>query len=346
VNGDRIGFSGVEATSSNAGCFSFADMTVGVVADSIVRDCTGPGVLVGPDARNVGVGNNLLERNGRAVVFEGEELPDETYRRPHDTAVAANVIRNSVLEGGEWQVEGTFDPDESWADNAVAGNCLFQPDGMNVQDPRTAFSADDNEIAEACASEYGPRTRPVYPPPPQADATFNVAPAARPRASGVASTEVEVEPTGTRAEGFLPLIAAAQVNLGSVVDTTHGAAALTLTSGSLTVWGGAAKVRQRGTEVLLRLTGSYVGAKGRAASHRRKRRQWGKGKCRRCSIRGRYGKASHPRSEFLVEDRCKGTRVFVREGSVRFKDFLTGRSFRVREGDSYIAKPKRRRRPC
>ena len=335
-------FSHVDATNAGAGCFLLGSIS-SVVEHSTVHDCNGPGLLFGPGAEGAVLRKSVLERNRRAVVFEGVELEDGTYSRPEATSASRNIILDSILEDGQWQVEGTFDPDEDWSDNTLVDNCLFQENAMNIQEPRTAFDARSNVIGEGCPAEFGPDPEPAYPPPPVVQETVNLAPAER---------QVEVKVNGSRSSDFLPLIAPAQVRLGSVVDTSHGEALLTAAGGagsdSLFIRGGAVKVRQSGgakPRTQLRLTGAYVGAGNAAASsHRRKRRQWGRGKCRRCSIRGRYGRASRPRSEFLVEDRCKGTRVFVREGSVRFKDFVTGKTRRIKSGQSYVAKP--RRRPC
>jgi hypothetical protein len=342
IDGSSVTFSDMDVTNSSAGCFALG-AEASNLQRAVVHDCNGPGVLFGPTAQVSALVRSTVERNERAVVFDGTELPDETYVRPRDNLVQANVVRNSILEGGQWQVEGTFDMDESWVDNVVDGNCLFQPSGMNIQEPRTAFVEQNNVLTSSCSDQYGPDAEPAYPPPPLAKQAVNLAPARR---------SVEVKVPGSRAKGFLPLIAAAQIRTGSTIDTSAGRAMLTVatsasSSATLEIYGGSAKVRQIGgakPETELRLTGSYVGQANASGTSRRKRRQWGKGKCRRCSIRGRYGKASHPRSEFLVEDRCRGTRVFVKEGSVRFKDFVTGKTRKIKTGQSYTAKP--RRRPC
>lgn len=341
VDGDDVIFSSLDATNASAGCFLLGAAR-SRVQDNVIHDCAGVGARLGPRAQNADVWANLLEGNMRAVVFEGEEQEDGTYIRPRETRVTDNVIRNSRLEGGQWQVEGTYDADESWVDNLVDHNCLFQGNGMNIQDPRTAFEARDNAVVEACPGGYGPGPEAIYPPPPVEHTTVTLSPAAR---------AVELKVPGSRAPGFLPLIAPADVRVGATVDVTSGRAKLTVSTGgagtaTLEIFGGSATVRQfghRAIETELRLKGGYVGAAATSAT-RRKRRMWGRGKCRRCGIRGRYGKASHPRSTFLVEDRCKGTRVFVKEGSVRFKDFVTGRTRKIRTGESYTAKP--RRRPC
>lgn len=67
------------------------------------------------------------------------------------------------------------------------------------------------------------------------------------------------------------------------------------------------------------------------------RRLWGKanGKFR---TRGRYSSTSVRGTAWLTDDRCDGTRTFVREGQTVVFDFVESRTVTLRAGQSYLAK--------
>lgn len=69
------------------------------------------------------------------------------------------------------------------------------------------------------------------------------------------------------------------------------------------------------------------------------RRLWGNGKGR-FRTRGRYGVASVRGTRWLTEDRCDGTLIRVRQGSVTVRDLVARRTVIVRAGRSYLARAR------
>jgi PKD repeat protein len=143
---------------------------------------------------------------------------------------------------------------------------------------------------------------------------------------------------------------------GSKVDVTKGTLTLRTDTGTLTVYGAgvpAAFLLLRGTDsgkpiVELRLTGGnfqVCGKSGRkifAAGAKKPpktvRRLWSKGKGR-FRTRGRYAAAVVRGTWWLTADRCDGTLVTVKQGTVRVSDLRRHRTVSVRAGRSYLAKP-------
>jgi hypothetical protein len=86
-----------------------------------------------------------------------------------------------------------------------------------------------------------------------------------------------------------------------------------------------------------------VGIRARAAAQRRKRahgvvrRLWGDGKGHYRST-GTDASAGVRGTKWLTEDRCDGTLVLVRRGTVRVRDFVHHRTITVKAGNSYLAK--------
>jgi len=77
---------------------------------------------------------------------------------------------------------------------------------------------------------------------------------------------------------------------------------------------------------------------------RRGRRLWGRGRGR-FRTRGRRSAASVRGTTWLVQDRCDGsTLTKVRKGKVKVRDFVRHKTVTLRKGQTYVAKPKRKRR--
>jgi len=146
------------------------------------------------------------------------------------------------------------------------------------------------------------------------------------------------------------------IKYGSKVDVTKGTLALRTDTGTLTVYGAgvpAAFLLLRGTDsgkpiVELRLTGGNFKTCGKTvrktfAAGAKKlpktvRRLWGKGKGR-FRTRGRYAAAVVRGTWWLTTDRCDGTLVTVKQGTVRVADLRRHGTVSVKAGHSYLAKP-------
>jgi hypothetical protein len=157
-----------------------------------------------------------------------------------------------------------------------------------------------------------------------------------------------------RSGGFVPLGAAQQIPVGSLLDTTRGTVRLTSavnTRGATQFGdfnGGVFQVGQsRGGGGLtdLNLSGGSFGAcasgAGRRAvasrSSRVVRRLRGKARGR-FRTRGRYSAATVRGTNWSVEDRCDGTLTKVTRGVVNVNDFRARRNVTVRAGKSYLAR--------
>jgi hypothetical protein len=178
-------------------------------------------------------------------------------------------------------------------------------------------------------------------------ASFSLAAAggATPPATGVATGTVLVNGSPFTS-GTIPY--------GATVDVTKGTVLLTTDTGSLQAYGAgvaASFVLGRGTDnkkpvVELRLTGGAFGGcakrstSGSAAGTPPKktiRQLWGKG-TGRFRTKGRYAAATVRGTVWLTRDRCDGTLVQVKQGTVQVSDLRKRKTVVVRSGKSYLAK--------
>jgi DNA-binding beta-propeller fold protein YncE len=187
-------------------------------------------------------------------------------------------------------------------------------------------------------------------PPPAVGRTANVVPL---------SGAVLVRRPG--AGRFAPLVRAQQIPIGSLVDTTHGVVRL-ITASDLRggqqrarFYDGRFRLRQRRAQrpvTELDLSGgdfgvcrqATAGAAVRAAASKRRKRSkrsvrhlWGDG-IGRFRTDGRYGSAGVRGTIWLTEDRCDGTLVRVRRGTVEVRDFARRRTVTLTAGRSYLAR--------
>ena len=159
------------------------------------------------------------------------------------------------------------------------------------------------------------------------------------------------------AAGFVPLDQAAQVPVGSKVDTTAGRVSLTSATASggtqtADFYGGLFVIKQ-GTgsdQTTARLRGKQQcgGAAGTGrnplASRKRKPSLWGSGSGH-FSSSGNHGSASVRGTTWLIFEQCGGiTGTKVTEGKVSFKNFYTGKTRLVKQGQTALAKPVPRSR--
>jgi hypothetical protein len=178
-------------------------------------------------------------------------------------------------------------------------------------------------------------------PPPVAGSTVNI---------GIVSGVVRVRVRGTRR--FVNLAASRQIPVGSEVDVTGGRLRLTSAAdaGQTQIgifYAGRGIVRQPPAPqpvTTLDLSGPLVCPRRTPSTPSqprppRVRRLWGDG-AGRFRTRGRYAGAAVRGTIWLTEDRCDGTLVRVREGTVDVRDNVRNRTIRLRAGQSYFARAR------
>ncbi len=173
------------------------------------------------------------------------------------------------------------------------------------------------------------------PPPPTPGSTANLA-----LASG---TVLFKEPSS---EDTVHLKGAAQVPIGTEVDTTDGVAKVTVarsvTLDTSEFYDGTFTVLQPSPKALgeLRLKGGdfldCVSSFRALAKKRPLRRLWGSGKGH-FRTRGRYSSATVRGTKWLTEDLCGATRITVVQGTVLVHDFVRNVDVSVPAGHSYRA---------
>ena len=178
-------------------------------------------------------------------------------------------------------------------------------------------------------------------------------------------------PPGGSTTQFAPLSGAANVPMGSTIDTTKGRIALTSaadTGGTKTqtaeFYDGIFQVKQsvprtkpkkpRALITDLNLAGQVSrsqcaplkGARSAAAVDKKKGpkavlgKLWGNGKGK-FRTNGKYSSATVRGTIWLVEDRCEGTFTKVRRGTVAVRDFRRKRTVSVKAGRTYLARAAR-----
>ncbi len=189
--------------------------------------------------------------------------------------------------------------------------------------------------------------------PPVLAKTVNAAPASGkvfvsvPAGSAFASLAVP----GIKGRRFVPLTAARQLPVGSILDTRRGS--LTLTAASTKageVFSGVFSagvfqtLQSRSGLTTLPLKGSSFRAcaaragRASAALSRRVIRRMRSSASGRFRTRGRYSAATVRGTIWQTIDRCDGTLTKVTRGTVVVRDFRKRRNITVRAGKSYLAR--------
>ncbi|HKB21047.1 MAG TPA: Ig-like domain-containing protein, partial [Gaiellaceae bacterium] len=173
------------------------------------------------------------------------------------------------------------------------------------------------------------------PPPPTPGETANIA-----LSSGTVTF------TLPKSEDSVELRGAAQVPIGTEVDTTGGVAKVTVARGptldTSEFYAGDFTVLQPGPRSLgvLKLDGGdfldCVSSVRTLAKRRPVRRLWGSGKGH-YRTRGRYSSATVRGTKWLTEDLCGATLISVAEGTVIVHDFVRNVDVSVTAGHSYRA---------
>jgi hypothetical protein len=173
------------------------------------------------------------------------------------------------------------------------------------------------------------------PPPPEGGESAN---------AQVTEGTVRVKLPGS--DEFVDLRGAAQIPIGSQVDTTDGTVKLTVARGAKLdtseFFDGVFTVLQAGPKSLgeLRLGGGdffdVCLSSFSLDAKKRVRKLWGSGKGR-FRTRGRYSAATVRGTRWLTEDLCDGTRITVAEGTVVVYDLSRKQNVIVKAGHSYTA---------
>jgi hypothetical protein len=212
----------------------------------------------------------------------------------------------------------TATPDPGWTFDGWSGPCSGTGTCTVVIDAAKAVGAD------------------FLPPPPTGGESANVV---------VSRGTVLVRLPGT--PGFVELDGAAQIPVGSQLDTTAGAVDVTISRGpaldTSEFYDGVFTILQASASAIgeLRLEGgdfSQCLPSFRVLAKRRPvRKLWGSGKGR-FRTRGRYSSATVRGTEWTTTDRCDGTLTAVRRGRVVVRDFRRKRNVLVRAGRRYLAR--------
>jgi hypothetical protein len=178
-------------------------------------------------------------------------------------------------------------------------------------------------------------------PTPQADETVVVRPS---------EGTILVRKPGTT--DFVPISRSSGIPLGSEVDARKGKVVLTSEPGEgkplqrATFYGGLFLVQQAGAFIELTLSEELAPCKKRkaaasaAAAKPKSRKLWGDGKGK-FRTKGQYSAATVRGTKWLVEDSCEGTLTRVSQGIVSVRDNVKKKTYLVRAGKKYLAKPKR-----
>jgi hypothetical protein len=202
---------------------------------------------------------------------------------------------------------------------------------------------------------------PVATPTPGAARTATPGPADMPKpvpGESVAGTPAAGTVEVRTPDGKVVDIAdAAEIPVGSVIDTTGGAIVLTIARAdggteSATFSGGVFEIRQNArtgyTDMYLR-GGSFArcrtATRALASISRSKpkpvRRLWGSDDGGRFRTHGRNSVATVRGTRWLTEDRCNGTLTSVTKGKVAVFDFGRDKRITVKSGQSYLARATR-----
>ena len=294
-----------------------------------------------------------------ALLGDGNLAPGRVIRY---TIAGANPSSGAVTTGSDGRIGISWVGTNAGVDTLSAYSDVNGDGGQQVGEPQAIATA-----------EWIPQQGPLDLsdlPAPIAGRTVNVEPA-----RGLVFVKLPPGATlsGARASqgveaprGFIPLTQAAQIPMGSILDTTRGKVRMVTAatiSGSRTQTGiffsGRFQVKQRRTsrpitEMVLK-GGSFRdrcrsgrGARGDASRHRGGRRHgravrrlWGRGSGR-YRTRGRYSSATVRGTTWLVEDGCSGTFTRVprrpRNSRVDVRDHVRRTTVTLRAGQRYFAK--------
>ncbi len=230
---------------------------------------------------------------------------------------------------------------------------------VTVNDSAGNSASNDVPVAVAAAPAAPPVVIPpvVVPglPDPVAGVTANVFPV---------KPVVKIKQPGTKK--FVRLVAAAQIRVGSLIDTTKGRVRITIANGkgklnTADFYGGVFKLTQPKLKVgqiwfadMFLNGGSFRGcpsaprhpkiaslARKKLSPKRSVRHLWGTGTGAFRTV-GRYSSATVRGTSWLTDDRCNGTLTRVTAGKIGVRDFVLKKTIIVKAHHSYFARPKTR----
>jgi sugar lactone lactonase YvrE len=302
------------------------------------------GLGVGPDGSLyvVEAGVNRVERFDTNGVFQNAwgstGSGDGQFQGPQSVAASAAGV---YVADSTRSVVQKFSPDGTFLDNldrAASGDPSFGgPVGVAISPTGAIYVAQNlGRISRIRETSPGGTL-----PPPQTGQTANAEPA---------GGTVKVKTPGSNQ--FVLLNVAQQIPIGSIVDVTKGTITLTTTASATTTqtatfFAGVFKLAQDKsaapvTELQL-FGGDFkkaCGTSGRAVASAGKkkvvRRLWGVGKGR-FRTKGRYSSAAIRGTEWLTQDRCDGTLVRVKAGSVTVRDLVRKKTVIVQAPKSYLS---------
>jgi len=299
----------------------------------------------------VDAGNNRVEAFSAANTFTGSwgstGSGDGQFQAPR--AIAATSQGVYVADRTTNRVE-KFTSTGAFVDtlDSSVDPALQLPIGLAISSAGLIYTSQQNgriaRYGETGAGGGGGGTL----PPPQTGESANAVP--------VDGTVKVREPGSSR---FELLNAGEQIKIGSIVDVRKGTVELTTASGgnstqTANFFEGVFQLLQDKkknpvTEVRL-YGGNFKKAcpKPRKASASAKKKSvrhlWGSGKGK-FRTRGRYASAVIRGTEWRTDDRCDGTNVKVKEGSVTVRDLVKNKNVTVKAPKSYLAKAKALRKP-
>jgi ferric-dicitrate binding protein FerR (iron transport regulator) len=147
------------------------------------------------------------------------------------------------------------------------------------------------------------------------------------------------------------------IPLGSEVDATKGRVRVTSATGTAgqvqtaDFYKGAFVVTQtKGSKPITQLAlsgklscSAKSGKANVAAKRKRVRRLWGDGHGS-FRTKGRRAAATVRGTKWLTEDRCDSTKITVKRGVVQVRDFVKKKTVRVKQGHSYVAKSRSKKK--
>jgi VCBS repeat protein len=332
-----------------------------------------PEAAVAVGDQPVGIAAADFDGNGRADLAVSNYVSGTVsvlLRRPaNDGFTAQPAIRVSNSPAGIAAADFDRDgrPDIALASNTGAIDVLLRTAaGGFTRDPSIALAGAVNDVV---AADFNADTRPDLAASSYfSDATpdtfsvfVNPAPAPPqepPLPPPVAGKSVNVEPvSGTvkikrpGRKRFVTLTDAAQIPVGSTIDTRRGRIAITAAQGkgktaTMDFYQGLFKLgqakRSKLTTLTLteRLSCPKAGKANAAAKKKKKRRLWGNGKGR-FRTKGKHSAATVVGTKYLVQDRCSTTLTRVVRGRVKVRDFAKRKTVTVRAGKRYTARAKR-----
>jgi hypothetical protein len=158
---------------------------------------------------------------------------------------------------------------------------------------------------------------------------------------------------------FRTLGANESIPLGSTVDATKGKVRVTAAAGAggavqtadfykgafvITQTGGSKKpITQLALSGKLSCRKTTAKKKASTSAGKKVRRLWGDGKGR-FRTKGKHGAATVRGTKWLTEDFCDSTKITVKQGTVVVRDFARKKNKVVKQGQSYVARAKAKRK--